>query len=184
MVELLAVPEEQASSVEKHVIALCRVQGVRLVNMTDGGDGQSRGYVASAETRAKIGAAHRGRKQPPSVIAALASRVVTPETRAKLSAAHKGQKHSLEALEKMRIASTGRKQSRESIEKTAAANRGRKRSPEHTAALLASRLGTKHSAESIERMRQVKRGKKASPETRAKMSVSSRLGWAKRRVAA
>lgn len=71
-----------------------------------------------------------------------------------------GCKHTPEALEKLRIASTGRKQSPESIAKTANAKRG-----------------TKVSAEGRERMRQAKLGKKTgkhSEEWRKHISEGQR----------
>lgn len=92
--------ETEALAHEKELIAELRDAGLKLTNMTDGGDGVSgmrhtkesrarigaasagnqyaRGNVLSAETRAKIGAGSRGK-------------VVSAETRAKLSAAAKAQ---------------------------------------------------------------------------------------------
>lgn len=70
-----------------------------LVNFTDGGEGAS-GIVRSAETRAK------------------------------LSAAKKGKKNSPEAIEKTAAAHRGVPRSKETIERIATSNRGQKRSPE------------------------------------------------------
>lgn len=101
------------SQAHAHEIELIEKYGRRefgglLVNKTDGGDGAS-GQIASAETRAKIGAAHAGK-------------IVTEETREKIRASAK----------------TRPRPSPESIAKTAAANRGRKLSPETRAKMSAS----------------------------------------------
>lgn len=54
----------------------------------------------------------------------------TAETRAKLSAAHTGRKHSLETRAKMSASRMGRKLSSESLAKSALGRRGKKRTPE------------------------------------------------------
>ena len=64
------------------------------LNCTKGGEGRV-GHTQSAETRAKIGLAHRGR-------------VMSPETRAKLSAAHQGLKRTAESRAKQSATSMGR----------------------------------------------------------------------------
>jgi hypothetical protein len=110
--------EEQAFDREKTYIASLKAQGVRLVNLTEGGDGPSgfshnqitrakisathKGRKFSEEHRMKIGAALRGKKRPPrsaewtqKLIAARAWYRITPETRAKLSQSSKGNKNAL-----------------------------------------------------------------------------------------
>jgi hypothetical protein len=69
---IITVLEECASDAAALVaevkwIAHGRAQGWRLTNLTDGGDGTA-GYRPSAETRAKLSAAHRGFKHAPESI--------------------------------------------------------------------------------------------------------------------
>lgn len=65
-----------------------------LLNHTDGGVG---GSVVSAETRAKMSASHRGKKQSPEHIANKAAarrgKQVSNETREKIAQANRGRKH-------------------------------------------------------------------------------------------
>ena len=68
------------------------------------------GRVPSDETRAKIGAAHKGRKH-------------TPEARAKLSAAHMGRKLPRTQVEKMIASNTGKKRTAEFGERLGERNR-------------------------------------------------------------
>ena len=82
------------------------------------------GRIPTAETRAKIGMANRGKKRPPP----------TPEASANMSAANTGEnnpmygkQHSDETKQKIRERAVGRKQSPETIAKKAAAIRGTKR---------------------------------------------------------
>jgi group I intron endonuclease len=105
--------------------------------------GRSRRH--SDETRAKIGAANRGKPKP-----------WTPEWREKISAARRGRPSSMR----------GRRHSPETIEKIKAALRGRPKSPEWRAKISASRMGQaspmrgrKHSPESIAKMRAAGRQK-------------------------
>lgn len=83
------VDEELAFLVEQERISQLRIVGVRLCNMTDGGDGTS-GWVKTPEWREKVGSAHRGK-------------VVSKETRAKISASVKasGYVHSPEVRQKI-----------------------------------------------------------------------------------
>ena len=112
-----------------------------LVNLTNGGDGVN-GCICSEETRAKIGAAHKGKK------------------------------HSAESKAKMSAAKKGRKLSAEHKAKIGAAKKGRKLSAEHKAKMSKAKKGRKHSAESKAKMSKAKKGKKTSAETKAKLSAS------------
>ena len=140
---------EEGPVAEVDLIAALRALGHRLVNGTDGGEGTV-GWVPNTETRAKLSAAHLGKK-------------FTPEHRAKLGAAHLGKKRSPEHRATL-----------------SAALRGRKLSPEHRARISAAKLGKKlgsFSPETRAKMSAARLGKKHSPETRAKMSAAY---WAKR----
>ena len=114
---------------EMNEIARHRVIGTRLLNHTDGGGGsvgfrfkQSR--PRSAETRAKLSAARKGKRH-------------TPESRAKLSAWRIGTKLSDETRARMSVAQTGRVHS----EATLAKMRAHERTAEHCAKLSQARIG-------------------------------------------
>lgn len=138
--------EELAFLVEIERINQLRRIGVRLCNLTDGGDGTS-GWVKSAEWRAKLSAAHKGKTVSPEVRAKISAAVKTSgyvpslEIRQKMSDAHKGHHRNV-----------GRVQSPEEIAKRSASLKGTKsrlgqtRSPEERAkssAKLKGRVQTK-----------------------------------------
>lgn len=130
--------EWQAYECEIELIAFWGRQcdGGCLLNKSTGGPGAP-GAIRSAETRAKMSAAHKGNQH-------CKGRKLSAETRAKLSAAHtgkklstehrakisaaqkgkqiwKGKKHSAEAKAKMSAAQTGKKLSAETRAKKSAA---------------------------------------------------------------
>ena len=82
------------------------------LNLTEGGGGL-RGFKQTEEHKRKIGDANRGRQLPP----------ISEETRAKLSAAGKGRKQSEEHIAKRAAANKGRKLSPETIAKRTAARK-------------------------------------------------------------
>jgi predicted GIY-YIG superfamily endonuclease len=86
---IISVLEEvhvsKAAEAEQRWIRVKREAGCRLTNGTLGGEGCQ---GPSPATRAKIGAAHRGKR-------------LSPETRAKIGAAHRGQRASAETKAKM-----------------------------------------------------------------------------------
>jgi group I intron endonuclease len=91
--------------------------------------GSPLGVKHSAETRAKVSAAGKGRKRTPEQIEKLAAankgRKNSPESIARMTAAarcrKRGYKHSLETIEKIAKTKRGKKQSLETIEKRRAA---------------------------------------------------------------
>ncbi len=89
------VDEELAFLIEQERISQLRMVGVRLCNLTDGGDGTA-GWVKTKEWREKVGAAHRGK-------------VVSAVVRVKISASVKarGYSHSQETREKMSASRLG-----------------------------------------------------------------------------
>lgn len=110
---------------ERHWISTLRP----VYNMTDGGEGG----IPSAETRAKMSAARRGK-------------VFSTDTRAKISVANSKRVLSKETREKIRIANQkriispeSREKMRESGRRSSAMRRGRPLSPEHRAKLSAAR---------------------------------------------
>lgn len=139
-VEILVFPrstEKEAIADEIRWIKTLREAGMRLVNLTDGGDGTS-GWIPSQETREKLSAANKGR-------------VITPEWREKMSKAHKERPHSEqhranlaaanarpEVREKRSIISTGRTPSAETRMKLSAKLKGRVFTDETRAKMAAS----------------------------------------------
>ena len=91
------IDEELAFLVEQERISQLRTVGIRLCNMTDGGDGTS-GWVKTPEWREKVGLAHRGKIVTPEVRQKISSAVKasgfvhTEEMRQKISDTHKGKK--------------------------------------------------------------------------------------------
>jgi len=106
---------------ERFWIANIRATGAELLNHCDGGEGAV-GRCVSAETRAKIAAANKGKK---SALGAIRS----TETRAKLSEAAKRRQYSEEEKNHLRTLTVGRKLTKEHIAKIIAANTGQKRGP-------------------------------------------------------
>lgn len=112
-------------------------------------------YIPSAETRAKISAAGKGR-------------IVSAETRLKIGIAHKGKTITPEARAKMSAAKRGKKLSAEVRSSMSASVRAR--GPQWRARMSASRIGNKNSL-----------GRKHPPEVLAKISVASLAMWQRRR---
>ncbi len=102
---------------ERRWIAHFRAEQAPLTNLTDGGEGAP-GYIPSAETRAKMSAVHRGRRNSDDAIArsaaGLRGRKQSPGHVAKLAAARRG-RVPVAAIEAARKAVTGRKQSPEHV---------------------------------------------------------------------
>jgi hypothetical protein len=124
----------QACELEKMLIALHGRRDLgygTLVNMTDGGDGVT---SLSPKSRAKIGAANKGRRhshEAKAKIAAASTGRVSPnkgkspsiETREKISAAGKDRPHSLEHRKKIGAAQIGKKLSPETRAKISASRK-------------------------------------------------------------
>lgn len=115
------------------------------------------GWKPSAETRAKMSAAQKGR-------------IVSQKTRAKLSASKKGRVFSQEAKDKMSASRKGKVASPEAREKMSKAKRGRKFSEEHRAKISAAHRGKTLSQETRAKLTGIVR----SLETRAKLSAAAK----------
>jgi hypothetical protein len=104
-----------------------------LVNLTDGGEGQT-GRLMSEETREKIRSAKRGR-------------ILTAEHRAKIAAAGRGKTHSEASRIRMSTAATGRPKSESHRVKLSIASTGKTHSMplESRAALSIARRGVPRS---------------------------------------
>lgn len=154
---------------EKHWIAKYRDSGVRLTNITDGGDGAT-GHIKSIETRLKLSSALKGRPRPREVI----ERAVAT----KRKRGHTQKQYN--ALRLVSLGNKGRKQPRAAVEARARALRGKSwghhseevrkeiskrfkgvpKSPEQRAKISAARIGYKPSKESIQKMIETRRRKK------------------------
>jgi hypothetical protein len=97
---MLCRDEKHALDLEVKIIAALRNGGVKLTNVTIGGEGKA-GCPTSEETKAKIAASLRG--QP-----------FSEERRMKISVANKGKTHSAETKAKVAAHRTGKKHSEES----------------------------------------------------------------------
>jgi hypothetical protein len=166
-------------------ISIGRAWGCNLLNATDGGEG-TRGWKMSEATKAKIGAAHRGKPKSPEHIARMIGRPVSKTTRAKMSSAARNWYNGPENKEKIRQRhelTRGKPLTGERLEIARACARKAQ----------AARVGMKHSQEAIAKMSVSHRnmstetraklsashlGKKMSEETKTKLSAF----WARRRV--
>lgn len=140
---------EQRCELERWWIAHGKRVGLRLLNVTAGGEGRS--APLTDKHRAAISAKNKGRKR-------------TAEQRARMSAAHNRQPRDAETQAKITAALRGRPVSQETREKLRIANIGKKLSDETRAKISAVQTGKK-------------RGPRKTPvsdETRAKMSATKR----------
>jgi hypothetical protein len=161
-----------------------------LVNLTDGGEGNTgwdpgtetrakmgaaaRGRVPSVETRAKRSAVRKGKTRPPEtgerIAAALRGKAHTPERRAAMSAAAKQRVLTAEGLITLRLNADlkrGVERPAETRAKISAGLTGIRRTPEQNAANAAARIGKKASAETRAKMSAARKGKPMDPEVRA-----------------
>lgn len=106
--------EKAAFAHEREMIAEYRASGLRIVNMTNGGEGPS-GMKMSDEAKSLISAANKGRKREP----------FSDATKAKMSAGHIGLKQSPDAIAKTAAFHTGRKRKPETLDKMSKALKGK-----------------------------------------------------------
>lgn len=151
--------ESDAFALERYLIAGYRALGVRLVNLTVGGEGAA-GRVVSTLSRAKASVTHMSLNADPEKYAKRVAALQAPEVRAKMSASRKGKTVSPETRARM-----------------AEASRARWADPESRAKMVAALTGVKKSAEACAKMGPARRGREVSPETRAKISAF----WATRK---
>lgn len=183
---------------EKARIAFWRSVGVKLANLTDGGDGtlglkrseawkkalgdRFRGKKASAETRAKISAAAKGRKSSAETRAKQSESAIsswTPERR-------------LEASRKR----TGRKMPRESVERAMETRKknnpqiglGRKPRPRADPAITSQKRSAARKRlcqDPVYRksLGDANRGRKQSDEEIAKRGIAIQAAWDRRKAA-
>lgn len=165
--------EFEAHAQERELIAKLRAEGVRLANLTDGGEGT---LNPSAETRKKISDAHRGKK-------------VSQETRAKMSASLRGKVKSEATREKLRqrvYTQETRDKMRESgkacapiSEETAAklraASRAKWSDPEYRAKVKAGTTGKKRDAAFAAKMSLISRAKAPMTEEEKRQTRQTML---------
>lgn len=99
---------------------------------------------------------------------------VSAETRAKIAAANRGRKQSSEERARRSAALRGRKLAAEHVARSAASRRGMKLSPKHVASLSASHKGKGPSAAHMERLCSLATGRTCAEETRAKIGAGNR----------
>lgn len=148
--------EAEAFLREELAISALRAAGVKLCNLTDGGEGTS-GIVRSPEARANSSVARIGKR-------------ATAETRAKMSATRKGRVSnrkgavmSEEQRKKMSQIMTGYKYSDEAKKMMSLSHIGNQNSK-----------GVKHTKERNDKIANALRGRKLSEETRKRMSESAK----------
>lgn len=139
------VPADQDWRVaERFWIATLRYLNPCCTNMSAGGDGVP-GHVPNAATRARLGAAHRGKKLYPHQIELLrrisTGRIKTPEEIEKTASANRGRRLSPETIEKMRRAHKGKIITAEAREKMRLAKLEKRQTPEHIANMRAAVTG-------------------------------------------
>ena len=186
---------------EQRWIKHFRDNGMKLTNLTDGGEGvvgllfsqESRAKMRAAkvgrkltqEHVAKVAAAHRGKKRSPETCAAIATGrrgiKVSAEGRARISASQIGRKHTEAAKVKIAAASRAR-DNRTFLEAGVAARLGKPLSAEHTAKLRAAKLGRNLTEEHKAKIRG-HGGWKHSPESLEKITAARRARAAAQRAA-
>jgi hypothetical protein len=178
------ISEDEAFAFEMESISRLKSNEVRLVNLTDGGEGSAN---PSPETRAKLSASRSGEKNH------WWGKPLSPEARAGHLAALKGKLLSQEHRAKLSAAKKGKSPSDGAIRSLIARNQGRKGfelSPEHRARISEATLGkSKHTAESRAKISAAKLGKPGpnagrvfSDEHKAKIAESQRARLARKRA--
>lgn len=105
--------KDALDSAERAWIARGRADGLRLCNLTGGGDGL---WHPSPEVRARIAAAHKGRK-------------ASEETRMRISVAHRGLVRTAEHCANLARVALGRRHTPETCRRISEVQRGQKRKP-------------------------------------------------------
>lgn len=114
---------------EREYIRVFRAIGIKLTNLTEGGDG-SLGHQASTETRQKMRASHKGHRTSTEtrnkIRSSLKGRPRSLEICEKLSVSHIGKSHSADTKRKMSVSRTGKACTQSTRLKISRSMRGRK----------------------------------------------------------
>ncbi|HSH79779.1 MAG TPA: GIY-YIG nuclease family protein [Herpetosiphonaceae bacterium] len=178
--------EQEAFAYERELIALYGREN--LVNLTDGGEGQS-GKIVSHETRAKLSRANQRRYSDPSERekTGLRNRLrfADPSVREKLSASIKAswqdpetRANRIAGLRSIGAAVAARENLSAKMSET---NRQRWQDPEYRAKMSAAMKAQYDDPEFRARSRAALKAKWADPEARAAHSEKVRAGWARRK---
>jgi len=159
---------------ERFYIALMNAASLDGFNTREKPDaGNIYGQVSEA-TRARIGAASKGRVFSPEVRALLSAKRkgkrITQEQRAKISAANTGKKRTLEQRERMSMAK--KNPSAETRAKIGNARRGRPHTPEQRAKISASGIGRIQTESEKLKRAAWHLGKKRTDEQRERMRLA------------
>lgn len=211
MTILESVSDSNGSEQERWWIAEGKRIGLRLTNLTDGGEGITmtperrkhlsdlftgrkvseeqkaqisatlRGHITTEETKSKISASKVGKPGK--------SYAHTDEAREKMSAAHTGKKrapHSEATKEKMRQAALGKKHgspSQETRAKLSAANKGKPLTEEHRQKISAAKTGQGFTDEHRQHLSEAHQGKSNGSHTEATKAKISAAHQARRQKA-
>lgn len=159
--------DAEAAAHEKFLIATFRGMGVKLCNVTDGGEGAP-GRRQTEEAKARISAAKKGRR-------------LTPEHVAKISAYMRGRPKSEQQKARMSAARKGCKKPPEEIAAYLPALRAAMASPEVRAKIAAAAAGRVISPETRAKMSASRSGRVQSPEERARRSAALKKYYADKR---
>tara|TARA_R110000868_G_scaffold363460_1_gene625736 strand:- start:2824 stop:3687 length:864 start_codon:yes stop_codon:yes gene_type:complete len=153
------VDEEFSLLAEVELIDLYRRRGVRLVNISDGGEGTS-GWIPSDKTRQRIGEANKHTPKASGEKHGMFGKKHTPESLAKMVASQNKRDHTNHPMR-------GKQHTNEAKAKVSLARKGKcvgKDNPFY---------GKTHSPEALEKMRLASIGRKASEQTRKHMSIAA-----------
>lgn len=167
-----AVSESKINELERYWIRWMRLTGVRLTNLTDGGDGGA--HSTSAETRAKMSVARRGRPIPIEQRAKMSdtARNRSPEYRAKIAAANRRRIISDRERANRSAASRGRVTSSQARANMSKAQSGKILSKDHRQKISESLCGKTFSVEHRANISAVNKGKIIPEKQRTKISAS------------
>ena len=193
-----AVSHDDATHLERAIIADRETMTPNGYNMTEGGEGVC-GLEVSEATRARMSKAHKARQANPELRArtsaaltgkqkaldhvqkvaeALRGKSLSAETRAKIAATLTGHKQSEETIERRALKLRGKKKPEWIARRLGDLTRGVPKTEEHKSKLSEALKGRALSAEQRAKISAATRGKPKSEEWKAK----ARAGWARRRA--
>ena len=146
------ITEPESLELEISIIELFRQKGLKIINMTNGGDGTT-GYTHTEEHKKRMSSILSGENNPRfGRVGTRKGAIATQETVEKLRLSHIGKKHSEEEKKKIRESTKKARQGIKTLGMT-----GRVHSEETKAKMRAKALGRRLSAESIEKIKTTKK---------------------------